>query len=135
MELIYRYDPYQPITWSPPKDAESALDILTRGNARFVEIVDRMHRATLGEDVESPMVIPVNPLTLGLPMWRTARPDQTPFGLVVGCSDARVPIEQVFDLAFNSLFVVRIAGNVLGTECLGSVDLDVRNLANTLKFE
>ena len=63
-----------------------------------------------------------------------ASPDQAPFGLVVGCSDARVPVEQIFDQAFNSLFVVRIAGNVLGTECLGSVDYAVRNLAGTLKF-
>ena len=35
---------------------------------------------------------------------------------------ARVPVEAVFDRAFNDLFVVRIAGNVLGTEALGSFD-------------
>ena len=42
---------------------------------------------------------------------------------------ARVPVEQIFDQAFNSLFVIRIAGNVLGTECLGSIDYAVRHLA------
>jgi carbonic anhydrase len=134
MDLIYRYDPYQPLTWSPPADAEAALEILRQGNHRFVEIVDRMHRATLGEAVESQMVIPVNPLSLGLPLWPAVSPDQAPFGLVIGCSDARAPVEQVFDQAFNSLFVVRIAGNVLGTECLGSVDYAVRHMADTVKF-
>jgi len=133
MDLIYRYDPYQPLNFSPPADADAALEILRRGNERFVEIVDRMHRATLGEAVDSTMVIPVNPLSLGLPMWRAMSPDQTPFGLVVGCSDARAPVEQIFDQAFNSLFVVRIAGNVLGTECLGSIDYAVRHVA-TVKF-
>jgi carbonic anhydrase len=134
MDLIYRYDPYQPLTWSPPADAEAALEILQQGHERFVEIVARMHRATLGEAVESPMVIPVNPLSLGLPLWPAASLDQAPFGLVIGCSDARAPVEQVFDQAFNSLFVVRIAGNVLGTECLGSVEYAVRNMAESVKF-
>src|SRR6185295_12559409 len=36
--------------------------------------------------------------------------------------------EAIFDLAFNTLFVVRVAGGVLGTECLGSIDFAVRNL-------
>jgi carbonic anhydrase len=134
MDLIYRYDPYQPLTVSTPADAEAALDILRQGNERFVEIVSRMQRATLGEPAESPMVIPVNPLTLGLPLWPATSLDQAPFGLVVGCSDARAPVEQVFDQAFNSLFVVRIAGNVLGTECLGSVEYAVRNMADSVKF-
>ena len=80
------------------------------------------------------MVIPVNPLSLGLPLWPTAALDQAPFGLVIGCSDARAPVEQIFDQAFNSLFVVRIAGNVLGTECLGSVDYAVRTMAESVKF-
>jgi carbonic anhydrase len=134
MDLIYRYDPYQPLTVSPPADAEAALEIMRQGNKRFVEIVERMQRATLGEAVDSPMVIPVNPLSLGLPLWPAAAQDQSPFGIVVGCADARAPVEQIFDLAFNSLFVVRIAGNVMGTECLGSVDYAVRKMSDSLKF-
>ena len=39
----------------------------------------------------------------------------------------------MFDQAFNNLFVVRIAGNVLGTECLGSFDFAVQRLAGSLK--
>ena len=52
---------------------------------------------------------------------------------MLGCSDARVPIESIFDQSFNDLFVVRIAGNVLGTECLGSFDFAVRHLRDGLK--
>ena len=91
-------------------------------------MVARMYRATLGEQVDSPLIVPVSPVSLGLPLWAEGTPDQNAFALVVGCSDARAPVEQIFDQAFNSLFVVRIAGNVLGTECLGSIDYAVRNL-------
>jgi carbonic anhydrase len=59
---------------------------------------------------------------------------QTPFALVLGCSDARVPVELIFQQSCNDLFVVRVAGNVLGVECLGSVDFAVRKMADSLKL-
>ena len=59
-------------------------------------------------------------------------PVQSPFALVLGCSDARVPIEQIFDQSPNDLFVIRVAGNVLGVECLGSIDYAVQNLGESL---
>ncbi|MCY2965437.1 MAG: hypothetical protein NT069_17685 [Planctomycetota bacterium] len=46
---------------------------------------------------------------------------------MLGCSDARVPTETVFDQWFNDLFVLRIAGNVLGSECLGSLHYAVKH--------
>jgi carbonic anhydrase len=128
MKLIYEYDPYQPIDCKTPADADEALAELLAGNQRFAHIVDCMHRVTLGEKVKSPDVIPVSPMSLGLPLWADGTLDQAAYALVLGCSDARAPVEQIFDQAFNSLFVVRIAGNVLGTECLGSIDFAVRNL-------
>jgi carbonic anhydrase len=70
---------------------------------------------------------------MGLPFCAGSASDQLPFALVLGCSDARVPIESIFDQTFNDLFVVRIAGNVLGTECVGSFDFAVRNLGKSLK--
>ena len=36
-----------------------------------------------------------------------------PFAAVLGCSDARVPPEVVFDQGIGDLFVVRVAGNVV----------------------
>ena len=53
---------------------------------------------------------------------------------MLGCSDARVPIELIFDQSPNDLFVVRVAGNVLGVECLGSIDYAVANLGKSLKL-
>lgn len=46
--------------------------------------------------------------------------NQEPFAAVLSCSDARVPIELALGSGANDLFVVRIAGNVPGAECLGS---------------
>ena len=59
---------------------------------------------------------------------------QSPFGIVLGCSDARVPIELIFDHSHNELFVVRVAGNVLGTECLGSLEYAARNFAESVRL-
>jgi carbonic anhydrase len=41
---------------------------------------------------------------------------QQPFAVVLGCADARVPAEVIFDRTCNELFVVRVAGNILGQE-------------------
>jgi carbonic anhydrase len=60
-------------------------------------------------------------------------PRQAPFGVVLGCSDARVPLELVFDAGPNQLFVVRVAGNVLGDECLGSIEYALHNFESSLR--
>src|SRR5262249_43253034 len=134
MDLIYRYDPYQPLQQQPTDDAEGAMQVLREGNVRMTEIVRRMQRATLGEGVGQEFVIPVCPVSLGLPLWEGSVITQAPYALFLGCSDARVPIEQLFDQAFNNLFVVRIAVNVLGTESLGSVDYAVGHFGDSLRI-
>jgi carbonic anhydrase len=134
MDLIYRYDPFQPVQIRLPPDGEAARSELQKGNTRFVEIVTRMQARTAGAPSGEPLVIPVSPVSLGLPLVPGGAPAQSPFALVVGCSDARAPIEAIFDQSFNSIFVVRVAGNVLGTECLGSVNFAVRNLRHSLKL-
>lgn len=55
-------------------------------------------------------------------------PVHQPRAVVVGCSDARVPVEQVFDQAPGSLFVVRVAGHVLEPAALASILYAVREL-------
>ena len=55
-------------------------------------------------------------------------PEHVPFAAVVGCSDARVPLELVLGQQANDVFVVRVAGNVLGRECLGSLEYAVDHL-------
>lgn len=53
---------------------------------------------------------------------------QTPFAIVVGCSDSRVPIEIVFDQGPGNLFIVRVAGNVMGQATLGSIEYGIVHL-------
>jgi carbonic anhydrase len=133
MELIYRYDPFQPVTIKRPNDSASAIAALLDGNRRLVSMVDRMQRTAIEGEVSAPEVVPVDLVSMGLPFMPGATLDQAPYALVLGCSDARVPIESVFDQSFNDLFVLRIAGNVLGTECIGSVDYAVRHFGPSLK--
>jgi len=78
---------------------------LREGNERFVE-VRRGERSAGGDGV----------------------PVHQPRAVVVGCSDARVPVEQVFDQPPGSLFVVRVAGHVLEPAALASILYAVREL-------
>ena len=50
-----------------------------------------------------------------------ARP-QRPFAIVLGCSDARTPVEILFDQGLGDLFVVRIAGNIVAPSVVGSIE-------------
>ena len=78
-----------------------------------------------GGQLARSLVLPFDPLTFGVALVAGASVAQTPFALVLGCSDARVPTELVFSQDSNDIFVVRVAGNVLGIECLGSIDYAV----------
>ena len=78
MDLIYRYDPHQPIAHENYADAEGAQRALFEGNRRFADIVDQMQKATLGESVQSQVIIPVSPLSLGLPLWPGGCPTRRP---------------------------------------------------------
>lgn len=47
---------------------------------------------------------------------------QEPIAIILGCSDARVPAELVFDQGLGDLFVIRVAGNVVAPSQVGSVE-------------
>ncbi len=51
---------------------------------------------------------------------------QGPFAIILGCSDSRVPPEIIFDQGLGNLFVVRVAGNVVASHQLGSLELAVK---------
>jgi carbonic anhydrase len=53
---------------------------------------------------------------------------QEPFAAVLGCSDSRVPVEEVFGQGPGQLFVVRVAGNVVTPTQLGSLEFAVVEL-------
>ena len=84
--------------------ASEALQRLKDGNQRFV----------------------TNMRDLSTSITQTQRADlveaQTPFAIVLGCSDSRVPAEIVFDQGLGDLFVIRVAGNVVAPSLLGSVE-------------
>jgi len=48
--------------------------------------------------------------------------DQNPFAIILGCSDARVPAEIVFNQGLGDLFVIRVAGNIVAPSQVGSVE-------------
>src|SRR6266446_3368990 len=79
-----------------------ALDALKEGNKRF--------RA--GTSVQK-----------NLPAKVKASADgQYPFAVVLSCMDSRVPAEAVFDQSIGDLFSIRVAGNVVNADNLGSLE-------------
>jgi len=53
---------------------------------------------------------------------------QSPYAVILGCSDSRVPPEIVFDEQAGNLFVVRVAGNVVDSATMGSIEYGVEHL-------
>ena len=85
-----------------PESGEEALQWLLEGNKRFVDGKSQHRR----EGAE----------------WRAnLTKTQQPFATVLGCSDSRVPIELLFDQGFGDLFIIRVAGNVVGPDEKGSI--------------
>lgn len=82
--------------------AEEALQRLRDGNRRFVTSLGsgEMHLARKVELTQQ----------------------QHPLAIILGCSDARVPAELVFDQGLGDLFVIRVAGNVVAPSQVGSVE-------------
>jgi carbonic anhydrase len=85
-----------------PTNGAEALERLKAGNARFA--AGKSHHSHEAAD------------------WRKRLVEgQKPFATILGCSDSRVPTELVFDQGFGDLFVVRVAGNVIADDVIGSM--------------
>ena len=82
--------------------ALEVLQILKEGNQRFVN-QDPKSRNLLEQ---------VNTTSTG----------QFPLAVVISCIDSRVPTEMVFDQGIGDIFCVRVAGNVINQDVLGSVE-------------
>lgn len=63
---------------------------------------------------------------------RHAIAEQRPFGVVLGCSDSRVPVEIIFDQTLGNLFVIRVAGYVLSDHVIGSIEYAVQTFGSSL---
>ena len=53
---------------------------------------------------------------------------QKPYAVIVSCSDSRVIPEAIFSAGLGELFVIRVAGNVVGNCELGSIEYAVEHL-------
>ena len=62
----------------------------------------------------------------------TGENGQQPFATIIGCSDSRVPLELVLDQGIGDLFIIRVAGNVAGSDELGSIEYGVDHLHTPL---
>src|SRR5215207_8609341 len=82
--------------------ADQGLQMLIEGNKRFIA-GNLTSLSNLAQDREQ--------LTSG----------QSPFAVVVCCSDSRVPPELVFDQTLGQLFVIRTAGQVIDEAARGSI--------------
>jgi len=94
----------KPGSCRPVKHARKELDRLRDGNRRHLlglrkrdAQLSHLRRAELAES-------------------------QEPIAIILGCADSRVPPEIIFDQGMGDLFVVRVAGNVVGPTQLDSVE-------------
>ena len=98
---------------APAYTADEALTRLKEGNARFVSGEARF--PTVQKEILAELA-----------------KGQQPYATILGCSDSRVPPELVFDAGFGELFVIRVAGNVLGPSILGTLQYAVAHLRTPL---
>jgi len=90
--------------------ARAALAALREGNRRFV------NKLKTGNVSGAESGVGARPRELPAPTV------QAPGAIVLGCSDARVPAEIVFDQGLGDLFVIRVAGNIVAPSQIGSVE-------------
>ncbi len=94
-------------------EAQEGLDRLMQGNERYVQ-----------DDLQHP--------NRTLERRQAIVSMQEPFATIVGCADSRVSPEIVFDQGVGDLFVVRVAGNVIGPLELDSIEYSVLHLHSSI---
>jgi len=94
----------------PSLPADEALKLLKDGNARYV--AGNATHPNQGPERRA----------------ETVKNGQHPVATIIGCSDSREPLEIIFDQGVGDLFVIRVAGNVAGTDEIASVEYAVGHL-------
>lgn len=94
--------------------AEEALQKLQRGNEDYLN-------ASVGTGDISPAI-----------RRETCENGQYPYAIVVTCSDSRVIPESIFSAGIGEIFVIRVAGNVIGDYELGSIEYAAEHLGSPL---
>jgi carbonic anhydrase len=121
IEITWQFDPANPAVERHPATAIEACTLLLDGNAAFASIDP-------ASPTSSHLIMQVSAEDLGFGAEAGEIPQQVPFAALLGCADARVPPELVLSQSANDVFVVRVAGNVLGAECVGSIDYAISHL-------
>ena len=94
--------------------AADALKRLRKGNRRFVTGRNDIARS-IGEARRAELL-----------------EGQTPFAVILACSDSRVPVELIFDQGLGELFVIRVAGNIVAPSQVDSIEYAVSELGTPL---
>lgn len=94
--------------------ADEALQKLMEGNQRFVAYQMKGQKLCDANTRQS--------LTKG----------QSPYAIILCCSDSRVPPEIIFDQGLGEIFVVRVAGNIADPVVLGSIEYAAEHLGSPL---
>ncbi len=126
LEMVWQYDPTQRIAQVKPATFDAARSILEAGNHEFANFLNAISQAQ--SNVRK--VLHVSAADIGLSDVPGQPLQQAPFAAVLSCADARVPVELIFDQHANDLFVVRVAGNIPGAECLGSLHYAVAHMGS-----
>jgi len=87
-----------------PTTPDEALKMLMDGNARF----DANNLTSIAHDLKM--------------LRENTVEKQQPFAAVLSCADSRVPVELVFDQTIGHIFVCRVAGNIINSEIIGSLE-------------
>jgi carbonic anhydrase len=85
---------------------EQGLQLLKEGNKRFVDNL-KLHRNLLEQ---------VNETTEG----------QFPFAAIISCMDSRTSAELIFDQGLGDIFSIRVAGNIINDDILGSAEFSCK---------
>lgn len=109
-DLLWRVEQVKaaelPAKTSRSLSPDEALQKLMEGNQRFVKHLSRHPQQTQSRLKEVAQA-------------------QHPFATVLSCADSRVPAEIVFDRGIGDIFDVRVAGNIVTPEVMGSIEYAV----------
>ena len=93
--------------------ADEALNILLKGNRRFVK--GKLEHPNHCEESR-----------------HAVADGQEPIATILTCADSRVPPVDIFDQGIGDLFVIRVAGNIIGDHTLGSIEYAIQHLHTPL---
>jgi len=130
VEITYRYQGDATAMRERPADAAAARRRMDDGSRAFSDLFSGL----ITGSGTAQRVVQINPRELGLLADAPAAPAQRPYAAILGCSDARVPLELIFNEGPNDLFVVRVAGNTLGDDVRGSLNYALEHLADSIRL-